>query len=282
MKNNIKTFGLLALFGGLFIVGGSAFGKSGAVIGLALGLLMVGGSYWFSDKLAIRSAGAREVTEHEAPLLYTIVRDLSQRAELPMPRVYVSPAQQPNAFATGRNPTHAAVAVTEGLLQTKGESELRGVLAHELMHVKHRDILIGSVAAAVGMSITFIARIAMWGALFGGGRDRDRDGNPLALLAMALLAPIAAMAIQMAVSRSREYEADAGAARLLGEGEPLARALERLHSASQRIPMNVHPATENAYIVNPLAGRKQNFAQFFSTHPSTDERIARLRSGSWR
>ncbi len=282
MKNNIKTFGLLALFGGLFVVVGGAFGRSGAVIGLALGLVMVGGSYWFSDKLAIRSAGAQAVSEAEAPGLYAMVRDLSQRAELPMPRIYVSPAAQPNAFATGRNPKHAAVAVTRGLLQSMDDRELRGVVAHELMHVKHRDILIGSVAAAVGMSITFIARMAMFGAMFGGGgRDDDRNGNPIALVAMALLAPIAAMAIQMAVSRSREYEADAGAARLLGDGEPLARALAKLEGASKRIPMNVNPATENAYIVNPLAGRRANFARMFSTHPSTDERIARLRSGSW-
>ncbi len=282
MKNNVKTFGLLALFGGLFVVVGGAFGRNGAVLGLVLGLVMVGGSYWFSDKLAIRASGAHAVSEAEAPGLYAMVRDLSQRADLPMPRIYVSPAEQPNAFATGRNPKHAAVAVTRGLLQSMDDRELRGVVAHELMHVKHRDILIGSVAAAVGMSITFIARMAMFGAMFGGGgRDDDRNGNPIALIAMALLAPIAAMAIQMAVSRSREYEADAGAALLLGDGEPLARALAKLEGASKRIPMNVNPATENAYIVNPLGGRRANFARMFSTHPSTEERIARLRSGSW-
>jgi heat shock protein HtpX len=282
MKNNMKTFGLLALFGGLFVVVGGAFGRSGAILGLLLGLLMVGGSYWFSDKLAIRSAGAQPVTEADAPGLYGMVRDLATRADIPMPRIYISPAQQPNAFATGRNPKHAAVAVTRGLMQTMDDRELRGVIAHELMHVKHRDILIGSVAAAVGMSITFIARMAMFGAMFGGGRDDDRNGNPIALLAMALLAPIAAAMIQMAVSRSREYEADAGAARLLADGEPLARALAKLQSASERIPMNVNPATENAYIVSPFAGRRANFTRMFSTHPSTDERIARLRSGSWR
>lgn len=282
MKNNVKTFRLLALFGGLFVVVGGAFGRNGAVLGLVLGLVMVGGSYWFSDKLAIRASGAHAVSEAEAPGLYAMVRDLSQRTDLPMPRIYVSPAEQPNAFATGRNPKHAAVAVTRGLLQSMDDRELRGVVAHELMHVKHRDILIGSVAAAVGMSITFIARMAMFGAMFGGGgRDDDRNGNPIALIAMALLAPIAAMAIQMAVSRSREYEADAGAARLLGDGEPLARALAKLEGASKRIPMNVNPATENAYIVNPLGGRRANFARMFSTHPSTEERIARLRSGSW-
>jgi heat shock protein HtpX len=282
MKNNAKTFALLALFGGLFIVIGGMFGQGGLIIGLVLGFGLVGFSYWFSDKLAIKSAGAREVTAAEAPRLHAIVSDLAQRSNLPMPRLYVSPAQQPNAFATGRNPQHAAVAVTEGLLQTMDEYELRGVLAHELMHVKHRDILIGSVAAAVGMAITFVARMAMWGAMFGGGgRDRDNQ-NVFAMLAMALLAPIAAMAIQMAVSRSREFEADRGAARTLGDGEPLARALEKLEAYSKRVPMNVNPAMENAFIVNPLGGRKTNGASWFSTHPSTEDRIAKLRSGDWR
>jgi heat shock protein HtpX len=281
MKNNAKTFALLALFGGLFVVIGGLFGQGGLIIGLVLGFGLVGFSYWFSDKLAIKSAGAREVTPAEAPRLHAIVADLTQRANLPMPRVYVSPAQQPNAFATGRNPKHAAVAVTEGLMQTMDEYELRGVLAHELMHVKHRDILIGSVAAAVGMAITFIARMAMFGAMFGGGRDRDNN-NVFAMLAMAILAPIAAMAIQMAVSRSREFEADRGAARTLGDGEPLARALEKLEAYSKRVPMNVNPAMENAFIVNPLGGRKQNGANWFSTHPPTEARIARLRSGEWR
>jgi heat shock protein HtpX len=281
MKNNAKTFALLALFGGLFIVIGSLFGQAGLIIGLVLGFGLVGFSYWFSDKLAIKSAGAREVTPAEAPRLHAIVADLTQRANLPMPRLYVSPAQQPNAFATGRNPQHAAVAVTEGLMQTMDEYELRGVLAHELMHVKHRDILIGSVAAAVGMAITFVARMAMFGAMFGGGRDRDNE-NIFAVLAMALLAPIAAMAIQMAVSRSREFEADRGAARTLGDGEPLARALEKLEAYSKRVPMNVNPAMENAFIVNPLGGRKTNGASWFSTHPSTEDRVQRLRSGEWR
>jgi heat shock protein HtpX len=282
MKNNMKTFALLALFGGLFVVIGGAFGTGGLIIGLALGLLLVGGSYWFSDRLAIAAARAREVSPQEAPRLHSIVSDLTQRANLPMPRLYVSPAQQPNAFATGRNPSHSAVAVTEGLLQAMDDYELRGVLAHELMHVKHRDILIGSVAAAVGMAITFIARMAMFSAIFGGGRDDDRGNNPIALLAMALLAPIAAMVIQMAVSRSREFEADRGAARLINDGEPLARALEKLEGYSKRIPMNVNPAMENAYIVSPLGGRKANFSNLFSTHPSTEDRIARLRSGDWR
>jgi heat shock protein HtpX len=280
MKNNVKTFTLLALFGGLFILVGGAFGRGGLVIGLILGFGIVGFSYWFSDKLAIKSAGAHEVSQAEAPRLYAIVADLTQRADLPMPRIYISPAQQPNAFATGRNPSHAAVAVTQGLMQTMDEYELRGVLAHELMHVKHRDILIGSVAAAVGMAITFIARMAMFSAIFGGGRDR-RD-NGLGVLVMALLAPIAAIVIQMAVSRSREFEADRGAARTLGDGEPLARALEKLEGYSKRIPMNVNPAMENAFIVNPLGGRKQNGSSWFSTHPSTEARIARLRSGEWR
>ena len=276
-KNTLKTYVLLAALGGALILIGSRFGRGGAFIGMAIGLALVGGSYWFSDKMAIAASRAKPVTEQEAPELYRMVRELSTKASLPMPRIYMTPDVQPNAFATGRDPDHAVVAVTQGITELLTEDELKGVLAHELAHVGNRDILIGSVAAAIAMAITFIARIAMWGAMFGGGGDDDEGGNPIALLAMALLAPIAAMLLQMAVSRSREYEADRTGAHLVGNGEPLARALEKMQIAAKKIPMNVHPAQATAYIINPLSGRKVNFASLFSTHPPTEERIARLR-----
>jgi heat shock protein HtpX len=278
--NTLKTYVLLAALGGLLILGGRfLFGGTGAVVGLLIGLLFVGGSYWFSDKIAVAAARARPVTEAQAPQLYRIVRELTTAANMPMPKLYVTPDMQPNAFATGRNERHAAVAVTQGITQILTEDELRGVLAHELAHVRNKDILIGSVAAAIAMGITFLARMVMWGAMFGGGRD-DEGGNPLGMLAMALLAPIAAALLQMAVSRSREYEADRSGAALVGGGEPLARALEKLQVAAKRVPMNVHPAQASLYIVNPLSGRKVSFAQWFSTHPPMEERIRRLRG--WR
>jgi heat shock protein HtpX len=276
-KNTVKTFVLLAAFGGLLMGIGSLFGTGGLVIGLAIGLVFVGGSYWFSDRLAVRAAGAQPVSEQEAPELYAIVRELAQRDGIPMPRVYLSPAAQPNAFATGRGPDHAVVAVTEGLTRILDRDEMRGVLAHELSHVKNRDILIGSVAAALAMGITFVARMAMWGAMFSGGGDRD-NGNFFGVIAMAILAPVAAGLIQMALSRSREFEADRSGAALLGDGKPLARALEKIDAYAKQVPMNVDPAQASAYIINPLSGRKVNFANLFTTHPPTEERIARLRS----
>ena len=194
-----------------------------------------------------------------------------------MPKLYVTPDEQPNAFATGRNPQHAAVAVTQGIMRTLDENELRGVLAHELAHVRNRDILIGSVAAAIAMGITFIARMAMWGAMFGGGRD-DEGGGAFGLLFMAILAPIAALMLQMAISRSREFEADRVGASIAGTPEGLARALEKLDATAKRVPMNVHPAQAQAYIVNPFSGRRVQFANLFLTHPPVEERIARLRS----
>jgi heat shock protein HtpX len=281
-KNGVKTVVLLAGIGALFMAVGSVLGgQSGLMFGLILGVLFVGGSYWFSDKLAVRAAGAVPVSEGEAPKLYAIVRDLTTRTGMPMPAIYLSPAAQPNAFATGRNPNHAAVAVTQGLLQVVDDDELRGVLAHELSHVANRDILISSVAAAVAMGITFAARMAMWGAMLGGfgGGDRDRGGqNIFGTLAMMILAPVAAVMLQMALSRSREFEADHSGAELLGTGEPLARALEKIDAYAKQVPMNIDPAQATAYIINPLSGRKVNFAGLFQTHPPTAERIARLRA----
>ncbi len=280
MINTAKTFVLLALLGGLIIVAGGAIGSStGLVIGLVIALVMVGGSYWFSDTLAIKSARAQAVTREQAPQYYEIMEDLTTRANMPMPKLYISPNPQPNAFATGRNPNNAAVAVTAGLLERMSWQEVRGVLAHELAHIRNRDILIGSVAAAIGMAITFAANIVMWGAMFRGGGGRDR--NPIGELAFALLAPIAAMIIQAAISRSREFQADASAAKLIGSGEPLASALEKLERGAHAIPVNVNPNQASSYIINPLSAQARGRgggSKLFSTHPPTAERIARLRS----
>jgi heat shock protein HtpX len=282
VKNTFKTFVLLAGLGGILIVIGGAFGgTTGALIGFALGLAFVGFSYWKSDTLAIKAARAVPVTEQQMPQYYAIVRELTQRAGMPMPKLYVTPDMQPNAFATGRNPEHAAVAVTQGILQILDWDELRGVLAHEISHVGNRDILIGSVAAAIAMGITLIATFMRFTAIFGGG-GRDDDSNPLALLAMIILAPIAAALLQMAISRSREYEADRSGAHLIGDGEPLARALAKLEVGARRIPMDIDPAHASAFIVNPLSGRKVNFGNLWRTHPSTEDRIARLHSSDWR
>ncbi|MGI8774637.1 MAG: zinc metalloprotease HtpX [Actinomycetota bacterium] len=280
-KNNLKTAVLLAALGGLIMVISEVIfgGMQGLTIGLVIAFVMTFFSYWFSDKLAIKASRAQPVTESEAPQLYRLTRELTTQANLPMPRLYVIPSEQPNAFATGRNPQHSAVAVTQGIVQILDEDELKGVLAHELMHIKNRDILISSVAAAVAMGIMFTARMAMWGAMFGGGRGNDRGGgNIIGMLAMMILAPLAAGMIQMALSRSREFEADHDAAFLIGQGDPLARALEKLQSTAERVPAQVHPAQAPMYIVNPLSGRKANFAALFSTHPPTEERTARLRA----
>jgi heat shock protein HtpX len=280
-RNTVKTFALLAALGGLFVlVGGLIASRAGALVGLALGLAVVGGSYWFSAGLAVRAARARRVTAAEDPRLAAIVTGLTTRAGLPMPELYVAPSAQPNAFATGRNPRHAAVCVTRGALDLLDDEELRGVLAHELSHVANRDILIASIAAAIAMALTVVARMAMWGTLVGGGRGRR--GNPLGLLAMSLLAPLAAIVVQMAISRSREFEADRSGADLLGTGEPLARALAKIDTGVRAVPMHVDPAHATAYIVNPLTGRRVAFAQLFATHPPTAERIERLNAETGR
>ena len=283
-KNTFKTTILLAALGGLIVGIASLLGggsSSAVMFGLMMALVMVGGSYWFSASLALKSAGAQVITEADHPEFYGMVRDLSERAGLPMPRVAISPADQPNAFATGRNPQNAVVCATRGLLQNMTPDEVRGVMAHELMHVRHRDILIGSVAAAVATAISSIAQMAMFASMFGGGSDDEDRPNPLAVLLVSLLAPMAAGLIQMAISRSREFEADRGAAELLQDGEPLARALEKLEAIGARVPMQVAPAQAQAYIHNPLAGapkRGVDMTRLFSTHPSTEERIARLRA----
>jgi heat shock protein HtpX len=283
LTNSLKTAVLLGGLGGLIVaVAGLLGGTTGLWIGLALALVTVGGSYWFSDTLALKSAKARVITEADAPEFYGMIRTLADRAGLPMPTVAISPSPQPNAFATGRGPNKAVVCATEGLLRSLPRDEVEGVMAHELMHVKHRDILIGSVAAAIATAISFLANMAMFTSMFGGGDDEERP-NPIAVLAVAMLAPMAAGLIQMAISRSREYEADRGAAELLGTGEPLARALERIEAVASRTPMAVAPAQAQAYIHNPLAEARPSrsgpdMARLFSTHPATEERIRRLRA----
>ena len=277
-KNVIKTFVFLAALSGLLILGGAALGRGWIYLGLGLALVMNVGSYFWSDKLVIKMTRSRPVTEQEAPWLYKVVRDITTRAKMPMPRLYVMPAAQPNAFATGRNPDHAVVAVTEGILNVLDERELEGVLAHEIAHVRNRDILIGAVAATVAAAITFIARIAMWGALLGGGGD-DEDSGPLGAigyLLFLLLAPIAAVLIQMAVSRSREAQADRSGAELLGDPTPLANALIKIDAAAKQVPaMQVSPAVSHVFLQNPFRG--QNVMKLFMSHPPLEERIAQLR-----
>ncbi len=274
----LRTWLLIAGLTGLLIAIGAVIGGKFLYVFVVFAVLMNLFGYWFSDKIALAASRARPVSEQEAPELYRILRDLTQRAELPMPRVYTIPSEQPNAFATGRNAKHAAVAVTEGLLRYLPQDQVRGVLAHELSHVKNHDILVSSIAAMIAAAISTVANILQFSFLFG-GFSSDDDENPLAFigaLATIILAPIAAMLLQLAVSRQREYLADATGARLLGEGRPLADALETLERGVRAAPLNVNPATTSLYIVHPFAG--QSIANLFSTHPPLAERIRRLRA----
>jgi heat shock protein HtpX len=279
MVNGLKTTLLLGLMTGLFLaIGGLLGGRSGMMVALVMAVVMNFVTFWFSDKIVLKMYGAQPIGEAEAPMVYRIVRNLATKARMPMPKLYLIPAPTPNAFATGRSPQHAAVAVTEGILRIMNEEELEGVLAHELSHVLNRDVLISTVAASIAGAISMLANMAQWSMWFGGG-GRDEEGrgtNPIALIATIILAPLAAMLIQMAVSRSREYEADASGARLTHRPLGLASALAKLHQANQVIPMDANPATSHLFIVNPLSGR--TLASLFATHPPIEERIARLRS----
>jgi heat shock protein HtpX len=279
MSNMLKTTLLLGLLTAIILWFGEALGGSqGLMVALVFAAVMNFGSYWFSDKLVLAMYGARAVDLNEAPELYRIVQGLATRAGMPMPKLYVIPSDAANAFATGRNPEHAAVAVTAGIMRLMTWDELEGVLAHELSHVRNRDILISSIAATLAGVIMMVARMVQWGAMFGGySRDeRENGGGLIGLLVMSIVAPLAAMLIQLAISRSREYQADASGAELLHSGEKLASALEKLESASQRLPLDASPQTAHLFIVNPLRGR--SFANLFSTHPPLEERIKRLRA----
>jgi heat shock protein HtpX len=260
---------LLLVYGGAYLGG-----KQGMTVALIFAFLMNFVAYFFSDKIVLKMYRAREATEAEAPMLYRIVRSLTQKAGMPMPKVYVIPNQSPNAFATGRNPNHAVVAATEGIMQILSEDELAGVMAHELAHVKHRDILIGTIAATIAGAISYLAMMARWAMIFGGRSSDDEGGNPIVALIMMIVVPIAAMLIQMAISRSREYAADEGGAHIHGNPRSLASALKKLHKGVQAVPMKVNPATSHMLIVSPLSGR--SMMRLFSTHPPMEERIARL------
>jgi heat shock protein HtpX len=285
-KNVMKTFILMAALGGVFLVIGALLGPrlfgsatSGMVVFLGLSVLMNMASYWWSDKLVIKMTRSKPVSQQDAPWLYEIVGRLAQKARMPMPRLYIMPAAQPNAFATGRNPDHAAVAVTEGILNVVSREELEGVLAHELSHVRNRDILIGAVAASAATAIMLLTRMAMWSAIFGGGRDDDRDSGPfgaIAAILLIVLAPIAAFLIQMAVSRSREAQADRSGAELLGDATPLANALIKIDAAAKQTPAPaINPAVSHVFLQNPLRGK--DVTKLFMSHPPLEERLAQLR-----
>jgi heat shock protein HtpX len=279
MSNIFKTGLLLAVLTALLVLIGGAFGgRQGMIVAFFFAVVMNFFSYWFSDKIVLAMYQAKPVDEASAPRLYGIVRRLATRAGIPMPRVYLIPTDTPNAFATGRDPAHAVIAVTEGIMRILDEEELEGVLAHELAHVKNRDVLISTIAATLAGAITYLAHMAQWAAMFGGRghSDEDEGTNPIAAIVMAILAPIAAMLIQMAVSRSREYQADATGAKLAGKTWGLSKALQKLQMAQEVVPMHANPATAHLFIVNPLSGR--SFATLFSTHPPLEERIERLRT----
>ncbi|MBE3141701.1 MAG: zinc metalloprotease HtpX [Thermoplasmata archaeon] len=279
MNNTVKTALLLgALTGLLMFIGGLIGGKGGVYIAFIFAIILNFGSYWFSDKIVLKMYKAQEVSESSAPDLFNIVRNLALKAQLPMPRVYIIPEETPNAFATGRNEKHAVVAVTEGIMRILNKEELEGVIAHELSHIKNRDMLISSIAATIAGAIVMLAHMAQWAAIFGGGRNSDDDngGGIIGLIAMAIFAPLAAAVIQMTISRSREYLADASGAGITKNPYGLASALEKLTKASQIIPLNAKPSTAHLFIVNPLSGK--SLMNLFSTHPPLADRVARLRS----
>lgn len=279
-NNALKTVLLLGALSAILLVGGEAIaGRQGLYYGLAIAVAMNFFSYFFSDKIALAMSGAQPLTPEEFPDVYRrvdpLVQNLCVRMNIPVPRLYITPQQSPNAFATGRNPNHSALAFTAGILQVMNDRELEGVVAHELGHVLHRDILISSVAATIAAAITAIARMAMWFGM-GGSRDDEDRGNPIAAVAMLILAPIAAMLIQLAISRTREYDADAASAKYTGNPQELIAALRKLDTYSQRIPMEANPATQHLYIVQPFTG--ESLMRIFSTHPRVEDRIRRLES----
>ncbi|MGE5340545.1 MAG: zinc metalloprotease HtpX [Candidatus Omnitrophota bacterium] len=277
--NNIKTVLLLGVLTGLFLfVGGAIGGHGGMMIALVLAAVMNLGAYWFSDKIVLHTYGAQPLSESDAPDIHRMVEELCQRAHMPKPQIYVIDEESPNAFATGRNPEHAAIAVTTGIMKLMSREELRGVIAHELSHVRHRDTLISTISATIAGAIMFLAHMMQMFAFFGGGNsdDDNRGGNLIGLLVMAILAPIAATMIQMAISRSREYKADLGGAELTHNPEGLASGLEKLGYYSRRIPLPATNQTAHLFIVSPLSGK--SFINLFSTHPPLEERIARLRA----
>ena len=278
MANTLKTTLFLGLLTALFIaIGGLLGGRAGMMTAFVFALVMNFASYWFSDKIVLAMYGAQALSETDEPVVHRIVRSLATRARIPMPKLYLIPSPAPNAFATGRSPQHAAVAVTEGILRIMDEEELEGVLAHELSHVLNRDVLISTIAATLAGAVMMLANMARWGAIFGSARSEEEGGmNPLVLIVTAIFAPIAAMLIQLAVSRAREYEADASGARLTRKPMGLAAALAKLQQASQMVPMDASPATAHLFIVNPLSGR--SLLNLFMTHPPIEERIARLRA----
>ncbi len=276
MKTGLLLAALTALF---LLIGDVAGGRNGMVMAFGLAVLMNFGAYWFSDKIVLAMYRAQPIQESDSTRLFSIVRRAATSAHLPMPKVYVIPTETPNAFATGRNPQHAAVAATEGILKVLNDDELEGVMAHELTHVKNRDTLISSVVATIAGAISMLANMAMWAGIFGGGRDRNR-GNGIGLLVMAIVAPLAAVLIQTAISRAREFMADEGGAKISRKPLALAGALRKLQNANLRVPMQANPSTAHLFIVNPLSGG--SMLSLFSTHPPVEQRIARLQEMATR
>lgn len=280
MQNQLKTLLLLGVLTTIVVAIGGSIGKGGLIFAVGFAVLLNVGAYWFSDKIVLRMHGAQPIGPDQLPEVYAMVEELTKKAGMPMPKVYVMSDAQPNAFATGRSPSHAAVAVTAGILDILDARELRGVIAHELAHVKNRDTLVSCVAAVMAGVVTAIANILQWSAIFGGGRDDEEGSNPIAAIALAIIAPIAATMVQFGISRSREFLADQTGAEMSGDPEALARALEKLQRGALRIaPEHARPATASLFIINPFsAGMGKKVFELFSTHPNTDERVRRLRA----